>query len=488
MIDFRQCFKNNQYDSVVDDLIEQAKDITSIRGEDAYWLAKCIYEASSEEDTDDYVIDSILQALKTGINLSTDREKFLDAAQILSRLYIRRNDYIRAINYLMDLSDCMDPVPDWVNLYYVMAQILTDNIYRHAEDPVFLYRRLDSVSPDSYVQRAKVYQIFLKRLHDIEASGTNRTLNIDVFEGLKNKYIGNYLDDLDAVIMKEETEEELETTDAEKGVPEEEPEVADTEVEAECEITDIEKHETEKEREITDTKDEEVPKPDEAYIQSLVETRISATEQEHKNEIEELRKQIAERDSLIAEKDNAIAEKDSAIAERDSVIAQRDTAISDLQQKVKDRESALVQIRTGIQERPAKEETQAEDEKKLINLHRNEKILVIGALSAKPKEIIGISKLFGLKEENLEIFSDYEKITNFGNRILPGTYRAIIIGPSPHSVKGNEGENSLADRILSHPDDYPYAVRCEDESGRLRISKTSYKKSLTYIARMMDVV
>ena len=55
-------------------------------------------------------------------------------------------------------------------------------------------------------------------------------------------------------------------------------------------------------------------------------------------------------------------------------------------------------------------------------------------------------------------------------------------------MKDNNGESSLAQRILSNPDDYPYSVRCEDETGKLRISKTSYKKALTYIAKMLDVV
>ena len=423
MIDFRQCFANHQYDSVFDDLIKQAEEIDSIRGEDAYWLAKCIYEASPEEDTDDYVIGSMLHALNTGINASTDKEKFLDAAQMLSRLYIRRNDYNRAINYLMDLSDRMDPVPDWINLYYIMAQILTDNIYRHAEDPVFLYRRLDSVSQDSYVQRAKVYQIFLKRLHDIEESGTDRTLHIDVFEGLKDKYIGTYLDDPDVTTEEDEFEEE------------EEPEITDTE--------------------------------EEEFQETDVETQCTVAEQTHKDEIDALKKRIAELENASRSKD---------------------TVISDLEQKVKDRDSALVRIRTGMYEEPAKEETPVTDEKKLINLRRNEKILLIGDLSVKVKEIIGISKLFGLKEENLEIVSDYEKITNFGNRIIPGKYRAIIIGPTPHKIRDNDGESSLATRILSNPEDYPYAVRCEDERGNLRISKSAYKKSLIYIANMLDVV
>ena len=430
MIDFETCYENGAYDSHIQELLSQAENLSSIEWEDAYWLGKCLYDASVEDDVDEKVINALVYASNCGLNMSTDSEKFLDAAQILARLYIRRSDYVRATNYLMDLSERMDPGPDWVNLYYIMSQILTDTVFRHTEDPFFFYRRLDSVSPASYVQRAKVYQIFLKRLHDIDEIGTDRELNIDTFESLKDKYIGNYLDE-EAYEVEEPEEEEEEIIESD------------------------------------DQEEDDEVKPDESYLQSFVESQISASEQAHKDEIEALQKRIAELENANKSKE---------------------AEISDLSQKVKDREDALVRIRTGMSDESEEVEEKEDDTSKLINLRRNEKILLIGDLSAKVKDIVGISKLFGLKEENLEIVSDYEKITNFGNRITPGKYRAIIIGPTPHSVKDNNGESSLAQRILSNPDEYPYSVRCEDETGKLRISKTSYKKALTYIAKMLDVV
>ena len=427
MSDYQVWYENSTYDSHIQELLIEANDLSSTEWEDAYWLGKCLYEASVEENTDEKVINSLVYASHRGLNMSTDSEKFLDAAQILARLYIRRNDYIRAANYLMDLSDRMDHVPDWVNLYYILSQILTDTIFRHAEDPYFLYKRLNSVSPDSYAQRAKVYQIFLKRLHDINETGTERELNIETFEGLRDKYIGNYLD-------SEEYEED------------------------ESDDEDIDDY-------VEQENTEEV-KPDEEYLQSFVESQLAATQEVNKNEIDLLRQKIEE---------------------LESVNKQKDSELQDLAQKVKDRDEALIRIRMGLAEEDAEEDDE-EDSNKLINLRRNEKILLIGALSAKVKDIIGISKLYGLKQENIDIVSDYDKITNFGNRITPGKYRAIIIGPTPHSVKDNNGESSLAQRILSNPDDFPYSVRCEDERGELRISKTSYKKALSYIAKMLDVV
>ena len=431
MSDYQIWYENSTYDLHIQDMLNEANDLSSLEWEEAYWLGKCLYEVSAEEDVDEKVISSLVYASHCGLNMSTDSEKFLDAAQILARLYIRRNDYIRAANYLMDLSDRMDHVPDWVNLYYILSQILTDTIFRHTEDPYFLYKRLNSVSPDSYVQRAKVYQIFLKRLHDINETGTDRELNIETFEELKDKYIGNYLD-----------EEEFEEDEFEEDEIEEE----NIDDYSEQGLEEVELNED--------------------YLQSFVETQLAASQEAHQNEIELLQQRIIE---------------------LENVNKQKDSELQELSQKVKDRDEALIRIRMGFSDVNEDEEVE-NDSDKIINLRRNEKILLIGALSAKVKDIIGISKLFGLKPENLDIVSDYDKITNFGNRITPGKYRAIIIGPTPHSVKDNNGESSLAQRILSIPDDFQYSVRCEDERGELRISKTSYKKALSYIAKMLDVV
>ncbi|MDO5331753.1 MAG: hypothetical protein Q4E99_03655 [Bacillota bacterium] len=431
MLDYKRIYVDKNYDSVADELMTDADDLSSISWESAFWLGKCLYKVEVEENTDEKVINCLIHAMDNGLNYNDRPRMFLEASRVLARLYIRRHDYIRANNYLMDLSDRMDPVPDWVNLFYIASQILTDTVYRHTEDPVFLYKRLDSISPAAYVQRAKVYKIFLKRLHDLDTVGTNRRLNIDIFEGLRDKYIGSYLDEDNKRIAETNLPEDSETA----------KEVAEENVDgAAASKDDCRKDDTE--------------------------ARLSELEQNHKGEIEALQKRLAELESA-----NKIKEAE----------------LADLSQKIKDREAALVRIRMGIENETKEPEEESEDTR-FIKLRRNEKILIVGGLAAKVKHIIGISKLFGLREENLEIISDYDKLTNLGDRITPGKYRAIVIGPTPHSVKDNNGESSLAQRILSNPDDYPYAVRCEDENGNLKISKTSYRKALIYIARMLDVV
>ena len=229
-------YKRNLVNEKVQELIEISQNPGQMDWESAYWIAKCLQTADTTESTDDLIISMFNKAFNMGLSLSSNKVLFLDAAQILSRLYIRRTDYISAINYLMDLTDFLDEVPDWVNIYYLMAQIMTDNIFRHAEDPYFLFRRLDSISSNSYEQRAKVYQIFLKRLHDIEELGTTRTLNIDRYEELKDKYIGHYLDLED---YEEDIDEEDEALSLQNRIEELETKLLDLQREKDAEVSSL---------------------------------------------------------------------------------------------------------------------------------------------------------------------------------------------------------------------------------------------------------
>ena len=62
-------------------------------------------------------------------------------------------------------------------------------------DPTQYFKLLDSISMESYIQRARVYQIFLSRLYEIKESDPSRKINIKQFEELKYKYIGHSFDE-----------------------------------------------------------------------------------------------------------------------------------------------------------------------------------------------------------------------------------------------------------------------------------------------------
>ena len=162
--------------------------------EQAYWLAKCLDECSPEDVSTSDLIDLFEHAFDEGLTAGINYDYYIDASEKLARLYIRNKDYDYANNILMELTKIMKPVPDWVYINYCMAQINSDTVYRHAADPVFFFKLLDSISVDSYSTRAVIYQKFLNRLYEIKEKEPDRKINISQFESVKYKYIGHYFD------------------------------------------------------------------------------------------------------------------------------------------------------------------------------------------------------------------------------------------------------------------------------------------------------
>lgn len=451
---FQKCYENAEYNDNLEELIDVSKDIEALDWEDIYWLAKCIQSADSETDTDEIVMKLINYAFNHGLNYSINPEKYFDAAKILSRVYLRRRDYVRATNYLMDISERSEEVPDWVNIYYLLSQVMTDNIIRIAEDPYFFFIRLNSISEESYKSRAKVYRVFLDRLHELDSKGTTRELNITSFEERAEEYIGEYLPSRTiGEIDEEETNEEV--------------------VSQEKALRDLEGAKEQAENE-----------------KKELEKKLEALEKSYKEKFDAL---IAERDALsksgiskaeleeaLKKKDDELELKNSQLREQEELLNAKDKEIQEKERKIKDREAALVQARLFAQAEAI--DAGVDDDYPLLK--RNEVILVLGATAAKKNELVAIAKKeHGLSEDDFEFMDDYSKMTNFK---VSSKHRAVICGPMPHKMDDTDGFSSLITRLENDED--RYVVRCEAGANGLKITKTSFRGALQKVVDYLSII
>lgn len=124
---------------------------------------------------------------------------------------------------------------------------------------------------------------------------------------------------------------------------------------------------------------------------------------------------------------------------------------------------------------------------KLSNDDRKKMIMIIGdnPFVHETNIIFGIAKEFNVNKDQLEFFTDYERIKSEGETIVSKTqyndkYIGIIFGSNPHSTTGNEGSSSLLSKVKTEPG-FPFVAECRTssgEQGRLKITKTSFKNAL----------
>ena len=120
----------------------------------------------------------------------------------------------------------------------------------------------------------------------------------------------------------------------------------------------------------------------------------------------------------------------------------------------------------------------------------DKKIMIIGddPFMHKAAIIYGIAKEFNITKGQLEIYNDYNKIKQEGERIINKTqyrtdkYIGIIFGSNPHLTSGNEGYSSLISKVESEPG-FPYVVVCKPDgvNGKLKITKTNFVQALREI-------
>ena len=109
------------------------------------------------------------------------------------------------------------------------------------------------------------------------------------------------------------------------------------------------------------------------------------------------------------------------------------------------------------------------------------KILVIGEYNLTEQETRNIASTVGISYDALEFYAEYSKIKNFAARIKGDTkYAAIIVGAVPHKVKNLDGASSLS--TLFKREGYPFVVEARTYQGELKFSKESFQRSLSKVA------
>lgn len=117
--------------------IDAINSLGNLSWEDIYWISKILYVYGPGTVDDITVINILDSAFTKGLNYKSNSELYLDAAQMMARLYMKYKRYDEAINFLMSIDELSDSVLDWVHLYYAMAQVLSSNIVRISQKPRF---------------------------------------------------------------------------------------------------------------------------------------------------------------------------------------------------------------------------------------------------------------------------------------------------------------------------------------------------------------
>jgi hypothetical protein len=105
-------------------------------------------------------------------------------------------------------------------------------------------------------------------------------------------------------------------------------------------------------------------------------------------------------------------------------------------------------------------------------------ILILGASRIKESDIQGICKRFGLTKSNVKLIDfDGSKTLDIDKWRYNCPFHGIMVGPTPHSTTGAKGYSSVIQR-LKVEEGFPPTVDVRNESGELKISKSSFRKAL----------
>lgn len=152
-----------------------------------------------------------------------------------------------------------------------------------------------------------------------------------------------------------------------------------------------------------------------------------------------------------------------------------------LQKKNAEYEQSLKQIREFMISEEADREAR-EKEKEYHKGHeliaRKGKILVLGATEISKTDMQGIFKTYGFEKGDVDYELDYSKVVSVAGRITTeGRYCAIIFGACPHKASETNGWSSLIEKYKAK-EDGPVAIDARTNSGKLKVTKDSFKKAL----------
>lgn len=155
--------------------------------------------------------------------------------------------------------------------------------------------------------------------------------------------------------------------------------------------------------------------------------------------------------------------------------------VENVTQKI--RERIIIANRTGALEDLLKQyDCYEEQEEKNGGFYYNDnaKIIVIGSIEVKQKEVDGCLKTLGIDKDRVEFYTDYEKLTNMNFNFIKNNmnYSDVLVCSMPHKMAGIGDNSSFIQMIEDNTEEYPHLVKIEDENGKLKYSNTAFKKAL----------
>lgn len=152
--------------------------------------------------------------------------------------------------------------------------------------------------------------------------------------------------------------------------------------------------------------------------------------------------------------------------------------IEEVSQKV--REDIIIANRSGTLEAILKKYNYIEEQEKWYSYPITSKMIVIGNIEVKEKEVLGCLKSVGIDKNRVEFYTDYEKLTNINFSFLRNNfnYSDILVCAMPHKISGIGDNASLISMIEKNPKEFPTLTKITDESGNLKYSNSAFKRAL----------
>ncbi len=116
--------------------------------------------------------------------------------------------------------------------------------------------------------------------------------------------------------------------------------------------------------------------------------------------------------------------------------------------------------------------------------NRDGKIVVLGASDVDETHLLITAGKLGIDKSRFEFCLDYDSMQRYNFRKLQQSekYRVLLVGPMPHSTRGQADSSSAIADMEKHPDMYPRIVRL-NAGNALKITKSGFKEALERLLR-----
>lgn len=152
--------------------------------------------------------------------------------------------------------------------------------------------------------------------------------------------------------------------------------------------------------------------------------------------------------------------------------------IEEVTQKV--REEIITANRCGTLKEILNKYNYVEEQEKWYAYPNTSKMIVIGSIEVKEKEVLGCLKAVGIDKNRVEFYTDYDKLTNMNFSFLRNNfnYSDILVCAMPHKMEGIGDNASFISMIENNSKEFPTLTKITDESGILKYSNSAFKKAL----------